>query len=165
MSSSKRGSHRRLTRSHVFQSCDNEVSQISFGCSQGISAFTVANFYQSVCYESYLAHKVTEAVAAAQGAKTNQERISFLQPVKDVRGHPAEMSDKVCAAFALFDEKVELSQRVAFLHKNKAAQKMAIEWDATGPVGATALLLQETPDLCKMKYPVLRAALGLLRLT
>ena len=118
-----------------------------------------------MCYESYLAHKVTEAVAAAQGAKTNQERISFLQPVKDVRGLPAELAEKIYAAFALFDENVELSRRVAFLQKNKEAQKVAIEWDATGPVGATALLLQETPDLGKIQYPVLRAALGLLRLT
>ena len=118
-----------------------------------------------MCYESYLSYKVTEAVAAAQGAKTNQERIIFLQPVRDVRGLPEDQTATVCAALALFNEDVELSRRVAFLQKNKEAQKMAIEWDATGPVGATALLLQETPDLGKIQYPVLRAALGLLRLT
>ena len=83
-------------------------------------------------------------MATAQGAKTNQERISFLQPVKDVRGLPSELAATIYAAFALFDEnRGELSRRVAYLQKKKEAQKMAMEWDATGPVGATAALLQE----------------------
>ena len=104
-------------------------------------------------------------MAAAQGAKTNQERISVLQPVKDVRGLPPGLAETIFAAFALFDENGELSRRVAYLQKNKAAQLMAMDWDATGPVGATAALLQEPPDLGKIQYPALRAALGLLRLT
>ena len=46
----------------------------------------------------------------------------------------------------IFDPKINLSERIAFVLGEKL-EKMALDWDVTGPVGAAALMRCEAPPL------------------
>jgi len=57
-------------------------------------------------------------------------------------------------ALQLFDEKAEpsLAARGQVLIDERRAVKLALAWDAEGPVGALAALSELAPDLSKLSY-------------
>ena len=121
--------------------------------------FITSAFYETNCYLSFVKHRGLGALAKAHEAKDNATRFQILDPLRGIHGMPSGISDAIECALTLFDDGLTLGDRAYFmLGKGDQAIKMAVHWDATGPVGAAAKLVSTTPDLAAVAYSQLEVA-------
>ena len=121
--------------------------------------FVTSAFYETTCYKSFVNHRGLRGLAKAHKANSHVERIAILDPLRGIHGMPSGIADAIESALTIFDEGLPLGDRASFvLGKGAQAIKMAVHWDATGPVGAAAKLVSATPDLAEVTYPQLEVA-------
>ena len=122
----------------------------------GISVFATAAFYACPCYLSFVSARAGHALNEAFAANDNAKRITILEPLRGTQGlsHAScGISDSIECALKLFDDRLALSVRVAYMHSQPDhAVKMAVHWDGTGPVGTAGKLLQNAPDFADVTY-------------
>ena len=119
---------------------------------EGASVLVRAHFYNSAIYRSYVVHMVKTALANAQKATSDAERVAALQPWANAQGLPQALSKSVDQGIHMFSSEIELSDRIKTMVSEDLC-KMAIHWDATGPMGVAAHLFSEAPVLSTMKIP------------
>ena len=119
---------------------------------EGASVLVRAHFYNSAIYRSYVLHMVKTALANAQKATCDADRVAALQPWANAQGLPQALSKSVDQGIHLFSSEIELSDRIKTMVSEDLC-KMAIHWDATGPMGVAALLFSEAPVLATMHIP------------
>ena len=113
---------------------------------EGVSVLSRANFFNSKIYHSFICHRVGHSFKSARLAPTAQRRLEILSAWSEAKGLPSHLANGIKQAMQMFDPKINLSERIAFVLGEKL-EKMALDWDATGPVGAAALMCCEAPNL------------------
>ena len=115
---------------------------------EGASVLVRAHFYNSAIYRSYVQHMVNNALKRAQQATTDEDRTAALSPWAQAQGIPDTLSRTIDQAMNMFSPDIQLADRISFMAAEELG-KMALHWDATGPIGVAAKLFEEAPDLAK----------------
>ena len=107
------------------------------------SSFVYTTFKETPLYNSFVHHKVEQALKAAFNAKTTTERLEILEPLRSVRGIPPGLSGNVLTAIQLCqgEGKPHCLARCVFENRPRAT-KMAAEWFGWSVVGIIARLCE-----------------------
>ena len=124
---------------------------------EGVSVLSRAHFYNSKVYNSFICHRVEHSFKSARNAANGQMRLDILGAWAGAQGLPTHLSDGIKQAMQMFDPKVKFSERIAFVLQENL-EKMVMDWDATGPMGAAALMCGEAPNLRNITYAVFKEA-------
>ena len=124
----------------------------------GVPVLLRTKFYNCNLYRSFMRHRVVLSLVGAQAATTNEARLEFLEPCRDLQGLPDDLAQAVLCALQVFDDSVPLADRVDYIRTGGAKDNLAINWDPSGAVGVVAKLFQEAPDLSMVDYTTLAIA-------
>jgi hypothetical protein len=131
---------------------DNEPVNV-----EGVSVLARAHFYNTKVYNSFICHRVQHSLKSARNAPDGQRRLDILSAWDGAQGLPTHLSNGIKQAMQMFDPKIKLSERIAFVLHGKL-EKMAMDWDATGPMGTAALMCGEAPQMRNTTYEVFKEA-------
>jgi hypothetical protein len=124
------------------------------------SVFVTTTFQQCPCYLSFVHNRGKRAFNRAHAADTDAERLTLLEPMRDLAGMPQELITNFETAIILCqsDKPKEEIAEFIFSHQPQAAL-MAAHWHPTTAVGAIGRLVQEKlPEFDGVSYDVFAVA-------